>query len=132
MVPTNNGGEAISTTNMQMFLAQKLTVGTVEGVAVTREADARASNCDYVLTSDFAKLKQSTAGKIGGMFGKVTNTSVGGNYDAQVDFKLLSLKSGQITLQNKAASKSESNVDRAAEGVLGQEASTILAAGLKN
>ena len=131
MAPTNNGGESVST-NMQMYLAQKLTGSNVEGVAVSSEADARASNCDYVLTSDFSKLKQTTAGKIGGMFGKVTNTSVGGTYDAQVDFRLLSLKSGQVTLQNKAASKSESNVDRAAEGVLNQEASTILAAGLKN
>ena len=132
LVPTNNGGEVISTTNMQMFLAQKLTGGNVEGVAVTSEADARSSGCDFVLSSDFSKLKQSTAGKIGGMFGKVTNTSVGGNYDAQVDFKLVSLKSGQTTMQNKAASKSENNVDRAAESALAQEASTVLASGLKN
>ncbi len=132
LIPTNNGGEAISTTNMQTFLAEKLTGGNIEGVAVTSESDARSSNCDFVLSSDFSKLKQSTAGKIGGMFGKVTNTSVGGNYDAQIDFKLVSLKSGQTTLQNKAASKSESNVDRAAEGVLAQEANAVLGLGLKN
>ena len=98
----------------------------VEGVAVGSESDASAAGCDYILSSDFSKLKQSTAGKIGGMFGKVTNTSVTSNYDAQVDFKLVSLKSGQATLQNKAASKSESNVDKAAEGVLAMEASMII------
>ena len=128
LAPTNRGGESISTTNMQAYLAQRLTSGNVEGLAVTSEADARSSGCDYVLTSDFSKLKQSTAGKIGGMFGKVTNTAVGGNYDAQVDFKLVSLKSGQTTLQNKAAAKSESDVDRAAQGVLAMEAASVLAA----
>ena len=61
------------------------------------------------------------------MFGKVTNTAVGGNYDAQVDFKLVSLKSGQTTLQNKAAAKSESDVDHAAQGVLAMEATSVLA-----
>ena len=126
LAPTNKGGDAISITNMQAYLAQQLTSGNVEGVAVTSEADATSSGCDYILTSDFSKLKQSTAGKIGGMFGKVTNTNVAGNFDAQVDFKLVSLKSGQATLQNKAASKSESNVDKAAEGVLAMEASMII------
>ena len=132
LMPTNNGGDAISTTNMQSFLAQKLTNGNVEGVTVGNEADARAAGCDFILSSDFSKLKQSAAGKIGGMFGKVTNTGVGGNYDAQVDFKLVSLKSGATTLQNKSASKSESNVDRAAEGVLSQEAAAVLASAGRN
>lgn len=127
LAPTNRGGESISTTNMQTYLAQRLTSGNVEGVAVTSEADARSSGCDYILTSDFSKLKQSTAGKIGGIFGKVTNAAVGGNYDAQVDFKLVSLKSGQTTLQNKAAAKSESDVDHAAQGVLAMEATSVLA-----
>ena len=36
-----------------------------------------AKNCDFILSSDISKLKQSTASKIGGLFGKVT-----GNDDA--------------------------------------------------
>ena len=97
LAPTNRGGEAISITNMQAYLAQKLTSGNVEGIAVTSEADARSAGCDYVLSSDFSKLKQSTASKIGGMFGKVTNTdtSASRTYDTQVDFKLVSLKRGR-------------------------------------
>ncbi len=130
--PTNRGGESISITNMQAFLAQKLTTGNIEGVSVGSEADARNAGCDYVLTSDFSKLKQSTAAKIGGMFGKITNTGVSGNYDTQVDYKLVSLQSGQVTLQNKATSKTETNVDRAAESVLEIEAGAVVSAGLKN
>jgi hypothetical protein len=128
--PTNNAGENISTTNMQMFLIQKLSVGNVEAVSVASEADARAAGCDYVLSSDFSKLKQSTASKIGGIFGKVTNTDTSSsrNYDAQVDFKLVPLAGGGKALNSKAANKSESDVDRAAEAVLALEAQQILGA----
>ncbi len=128
LAPTNRTGENISTTNLQAFLVQNLTTGNVEAVSIGSEADARAAGCDFILSSDFSKLKQSTAGKIGGMFGKVTNTNVSGMYDAQVDYKLVSLNNGQTTLQNKAASKTESNLDRAAEGVLAQEAGMVASA----
>ena len=125
--PTNKAGENISISNMQSFLIQKLTGGNIEAVAVSSESDAKSASCDYVLTSDFSKLKQSSASKIGGMFGKVTgtDTSAAKNYDAQVDFKLVALSGGK-NVANKASNKSESNVDRAAEAVLSQEASTIL------
>lgn len=129
LIPTNRSGEDISTTNMHSFLIQQLSRGNVEAVAVSSEADARTANCDYVLTSDFSKLKQSTASKIGGMFGKVTGGDPNAlkNYDAQVDFKLVALTGGK-TLANKASNKSESNVDRAAESVLSLEAQQILSA----
>jgi len=127
LAPTNNSGENVSTTNLQSYLIQKLTSGKVEAVAVGSEIDARAANCDYVLTSDFSKLKQSTASKIGGMFGKITNkdTSATRNYDAQVDFKLTDLTGGK-TVSNKAANKTEGDADRAAESVLALEAEQIL------
>ena len=130
LAPTNRAGENISLANMQSYLVQKLTSGNVDAVAVGSEADVRAAGCDFILSSDFSKLKQSTASKIGGMFGKITNsdTSAAKNYDAQVDFKLMSLGTGQQITQNKAASKTESDLDRAAQGVLAAEANAILAA----
>ncbi len=127
--PTNKSGESISTTNLQSFLVQKLTGGSVEAVAVNSEADAKAASCDYVLSSDFSKLKQSTASKIGGMFGKVTNTDTSSarNYDAQIEYKLVPLSGGKA-VSSKASNKSESDVDRAAEAALSQEVSAILSA----
>ncbi len=127
--PTNKAGENISTKNMQSFLIGKLTGGSVEAVAVNSESDAKSADCDYILTSDFSKLKQSTAGKIGGMFGKVTGTDTSsvGKYDAQVDFKLVGLTNGK-NVQSKAANKTESNADKAAESVLSLEAQQILSA----
>jgi hypothetical protein len=130
LTPTNRSTENISTTSLQSYLAQKLTVGNTEGITVGSEDEARSAGCDFVLSSDFSKFKQSTASKIGGLFGKVTNTdsSASRNYDAQVDFKLVSLKTGQPVLQNKAAAKAEGDANHVAEGVLAQEAMAVLAA----
>ncbi len=130
LVPANRTSEIVSTTNLQTYLIRQLTVGNVEAVAVNSEADAKALNCDYILSSDISKLKQSTGSKIGALFGKVTNsdTSASQRYDAQVDFKLVLLSSGQSVLQSKAASKTDGNADHSAEFVLAQEASAVLAA----
>ncbi|MGH7784079.1 MAG: hypothetical protein ACREO5_09610, partial [Candidatus Binatia bacterium] len=130
LMPTNRSSENISTSGLQSYLVQLLTTGNVDAVAVSSESDAKAAGCDFLLSSDFSKLKQSTAGKIGGMFGKITNTdtSAAAKYDAQVDYRLTSLSNGQSVLQNKAAAKTESDADRAAQGVLAQEASAVLAA----
>ncbi len=130
LAPTNRSGESVSITNLQSYLVEKLSFGNVEGIAVGSEADARAADCDYILTSDFSKLKQSTSSKIGGLFGKVTNTdsSASLNYEAQVDFKLVKLAGGVSVLQNKASSKTAGNVVRAAEAVLALEAAAVLSA----
>lgn len=130
LVPGNRTSEMVSTTSLQQFLTQKLTGGNVEAIAVSSEADAKAMNCDYLLSSDISKLKQSTASKIGGMFGKVTNTDTSGtqNFDTQVDFKLTSLASGQSVLQSKAAAKVAGSAETAAQNVLSQEASAVLGA----
>lgn len=126
-VPSNRG-EPVATDDLQAFLAQKLTVGNVEGVAVSSEAEARSLECDYILSSEISKLKQTTASKVGGLFGKVTSIPSGSaKYEAQVDFTLVSLKTGQPTLRNKAAANSETGAVRAAESVLALEATAILA-----
>ncbi len=130
MVPSNRTNESVSTTNLQSFLIQKLMVGNVEAVAVSSEADAKAANCDYILLSEISKLKQSAASKIGGLFGKVTNTDTSGaqTFDTQVDFKLTSMANNQSVLQSKATAKIAGNADTAVQGVLTQEASAVLAA----
>ncbi len=126
--PTNNGGENVSAKNLQAFLVQKLTTGNVEAVAIASEDDAKNSDCDYLLTSGFSKLKQSTSSRIGGMLGKVTNTdtSASRSYEAQVDFLLVSRKDGKTVSKNKANFKGEADVDRAAENALSQEAAMVL------
>ena len=83
---------------------------------------------DYVLTTDIVKLKQSTAGKIGGLFGKVTGTPTAGTYDAQAEYKLIKISDNKVVLQSKAANKSETEAMAAAQNILGMEATAVLGA----
>ena len=125
LMPTNRG-DGVSTSALQSFLADHLSGGNVMGVAVSSEAEARSMGATYILTSDISKLKQS---KVGGLFGKVTGVTTGAaNYDAQVDFKLVKVADGSTVLSSKAAAKSETEAQRAAEGILGQEAIAVLGA----
>ena len=126
LVPTSRG-DGVSGPALQSYLVEKLSGGNVMGVAVSSEAEAKAIGAAYILSSDISKMKQSTGGKIGGMFGKVTGVPTGGSpFDAQVDFKLVKLADGSTVLSSKAASKSESEAQRAAEVILGQEAVAVL------
>ena len=130
LAPVNRTSENVSTTNLRSYLVQKLTVGNIEAIDVASEAQAKELNCDYILLSDISKLKQSAASKIGGLFGKVTNTdtSASQTYDTQIDFNLISLANSKSVLQSKATAKIAGNADTAVQGVLTQEASAVLAA----
>ena len=127
VIELRNSGEAnISVSNLQAFLAKRLTSGKIEGVVYGSETEARAAGCDYVLSSNFTKLKQSTTGKIGGIFGKITNTGTSGNFEVQLEFQLRSLSSGQTALSNKVIQKNQSDANTAAETALSEEANLIL------
>lgn len=126
MLPVNRG-EAISLPAVQRYFADRLTAGNVEGVAVSSEAEAKTLNCDYIVTSEFSKLKQSTASKIGGIFGAATGTDTGPpKYDAQIDFKVVKVADGKAVLQKKAAAKTETDAQRAAEAVVMAAAAMVM------
>jgi curli biogenesis system outer membrane secretion channel CsgG len=108
-----------------MFLIDQLSGGNVRAIAVSSEADARAAGATYILTSDISKLKQS---KAGGLFGAVTGISAAAKFDAQVDYKLVKLADGSMVLSSKAASKSETEANAAAQNILGMEAVAVLGA----
>ena len=128
LAPNNPTGENVSTTNLQAYLVQQLTSGSVEAVGVGSEADAKAAGCQYLLSSDFTKLKQSTASKIGGMFGKITNTdtSAARTWDIQIDYLLINITDGKSATKSKAVAKASGEVDRVAETALAAEASAVL------
>jgi hypothetical protein len=127
-LPVNKTNESVSLPDLQNFLVGKLSDGKVEAVGVINETEARMMSCDYVLTSDLSKMKLSTGGKIGGIFGKVTNTDTSGmkDYEAQIDFKLVSLADGKTVAQSKATNKFKGDADKAAESVLALEARQVL------
>jgi hypothetical protein len=127
--PTNRSSESLSVSGLQSYLAGKLTSGKYEGMAVGSESEAKAAGCDYVVTSDLSKLKESNASKFGGILGKVTSTDTSGSrhFDVQVDYKLMSLASNQQVLQSKASAKFDGSADAAAQNVLSLEAAAVLA-----
>ncbi len=130
VAPTNPSGENVSTANLQSYLVQQLSVGNVEAVPVENESDAKMAKCDYILTSDFSKLKQSAASKVGGFLGKVTNTdtSAAKSWDVQIDFLLIALPDGRSATKSKTVTKTSGNVDLVAQTALAMEASAVLAA----
>jgi len=130
LMPINHTKENVNTAHLLAYLVQQLTIGTVEAIPIGTEADAKREDCDYILTSNISKLKESTASKIGGLFGKVTSTdsSASRSFEAQVDFKLMTLADGKAVLQNKASAKVAGDAEVAAQGVLSQEATAVLAA----
>jgi hypothetical protein len=129
LLPSNRTSETISMENLRSFLTERLTSGKIEAVELNSAADAKMMACDYVLSVDVSKLKQSAASKIGGMFGKVTGTDTSSvqKYEAQIDYKLTT-PDGQIAVQNKAQQKSEGNAETAAESALSQTIPAILSA----
>ena len=127
VIPTNRG-DSVSPSALQSLLIERLRSDTVMAIAVASEADAKTMGLDYALTTDITKLKQSTAGKIGGLFGKATGAPTSGTFDAQAEYKLTKLSEGKVVLQSKAANKSETEVNAAAQNVLGMEATAVLGA----
>jgi hypothetical protein len=128
LAPTNRG-DSVSASALQSYLVQQLSADNTMGIAVSSEAEARSMGAAYILSTDITRLKQSTGGKIGGMFGHAVGVPTGGGaYDAQVEYKLVKVADGSTVLSSKASSKTDTEAQRAAEGILGQEATAVLAA----
>jgi hypothetical protein len=108
LMPSNKTSESVSPDNLQSYLISKLTGGNVEAVALSSESAAKSLECDYVLSTDVTRLKQSAAGKVGGMFGKVTGTDTSGiqKFEAQIDYRLTTAD-GAGAAQNKAVQKAD-------------------------
>ncbi|MFN0124492.1 MAG: DUF3471 domain-containing protein, partial [Blastocatellia bacterium] len=125
--PLNKSGELIEPDPLQALLIEKLTGERTDAIALTTEGSARDLGCDYVVMSVVSKLRQaSVAGRIGGLIGKGGSVDDTTTYEAQVDFKLVSLADGKTVAQSKALSKAKGIPARAAEAAFVEEARLIL------
>ena len=112
---------------MRSGLIDNLTSGNFEAIAVDSVEDAQSKSCDFVLHADITRLKQSAANKIGGMFSKATGSEmVKEKFEAQIDFKVISVASGQTTVQNKIVQKIEGDAETVARAILSQLAKIII------
>jgi hypothetical protein len=99
---------------------------------VTAGAEARQADCDFILYTDLAALNQQgtdkAAGKIGGIFGRVTGVGVpaGKRYEARVEFRLIA-SDGRMVLQSAETSAGD-NEASSISAALQKEAQAVVAA----
>jgi hypothetical protein len=88
------------------------------------EAEAKARQCDFILYTEIAALKTSSAKKIGGMFGKAAGVSGIDKTEAKIDYRLFAVNETVARLQATASAKEEG--DEASAGVaIEQEARMV-------
>lgn len=80
---------------------------------------------DYTLNIQFNKIKESAAGKIGGLFGKVTGVpTTGGKVDIDMTTTLTGARSGEAKIKNKfdgpLTNALHAAIDQALDQLLGQ------------
>ncbi len=71
------------------------------------EAEAKASQCDFILYTDISSLKISAAKALGGFLGKAAGVGGVGKSDARVDFKLFAVGETSPRLQSSVTGKEE-------------------------
>jgi hypothetical protein len=107
-------GEGLPSPSLQQQLVATLNSGEYEAIAVSSEEQARAMNCDMVLSTDFTRVKQ--AGKLGGIMKAIKNTdpSAASSFNLDATFKLNLLADGSLKTQQKLSGKYEGVIDEAA------------------
>ncbi|MGH8458838.1 MAG: hypothetical protein ACRESV_05765, partial [Nevskiales bacterium] len=94
-------------------------------------AEARQKECDFILYTDVAKLKQG-GGKLGGMFGKVTGGAGGmGKYEVAVNFRLFATGDEGARLASTATTKGEGEAGEVLASVMPEEAKQAVAEALR-
>lgn len=130
----NSAGGSVSLGSLRERLVGSISDSNVEAVALdasdpsAADAEAKAKDCDFVLYTNLSALKQSAAGKVGGMFGRVTGVGTPGaeKYESRVDFRLL-VVGGASQLESSATSKEE-GADASVGAALEREAHAVNAA----
>lgn len=112
-------GVAADQSEINMYLAAKLR----ENAFKTRAG--ATSGVDYVLTVEIAKLKESTGGKIGGLFGKVTGTDVKAG-KTEIEMTVTLARAGAPAAQSRVAKKFDGNATDAVRAALDEALEKIL------
>jgi hypothetical protein len=96
---------------------------------VAAGAEARQADCDFILYTDLAALEEhKTAGKLGGIFGRVTGVGVPSlkKYEARVEFRLVA-SDGRMILQSTETAAGD-NEAASISAALQKEALAVVAA----
>jgi hypothetical protein len=129
MALSNSSGKPLNLNTYQSMLVMQLAGDKVDAVAISSESEAKTMNCDYILTTDIKSIKQSAAGKIGGMFGKVTGAPTsGGKVESIIAYGLKGLSSSaSASLQAEATAKVEGD-ENSIMAAVGNEVQAVMKA----
>ncbi|MGB8508307.1 MAG: hypothetical protein WCD76_07875, partial [Pyrinomonadaceae bacterium] len=125
----------VSIDALRARLAGAISDAGVEAVALSATSpnavavEAGEKDCDFILYTDITAMKQSKAGKIGGMFGRATGVGAMGadKTDSKIDFRLLPLAGATPLLQSSTTAKEEGD-EASAGAALDREAQAVVAA----
>ncbi len=103
---------------LQHHIVANLTSGTIEAVAITSEEDAKKYHCDFVLNTDFVKVKSGS--KVGGLLKAIKNTdpNAASSFAIEANLVLTNLSDGSSRLQQNVNGKYDGNPDAAAKKAL--------------
>lgn len=133
----NKSGGSVSLDELRERLVASIEGSVVEAIPLdaseqmAAEAEAKQKECDFVLYTDLSALKQSAAGKVGGMFGRAVGVPTAGaeKYESRVDFRLFAV-GGASQLESNATAKEE-GADASVSAALDREGKAVAAAARK-
>jgi hypothetical protein len=110
------GASAAARAEAEQYIRQKISERNLRAVSGTG---------DYVLNVDFKQVKESTAGKVGGIFGKVTGVDTG--KIGKVDIDMTATLSGGATGEAKVKNKFDGPLSDAVRAAIDQALDQLLA-----
>lgn len=123
------GDGQVQASLQQQNLVNDLRSDKVESIPVANEQEAREKNCDYVLNTDFTKIKQ--ASKVGGIIKALKNTDPNAavSFNISATLTLVTLADGSTKTQQKVDGKYDGKVvDDAAKKALDEGSNQVLKA----
>lgn len=131
-VINDRSGRLGSTANLRQRLIDDLDGSELDAIALNADspdalvAEARAKQCDFILYTDIASIKQSKAGKVGGLLGRAAGVGSGGvdKSESRVEFRLVPTASTAPRLQANATAKEEGD-EQSVLAALTQEAQRV-------
>ena len=116
----NKAGRSISLDALRQRLIEQLRTNSADAISLNAssqmeaEAEAKVKQCDFILYTDVAALKQN---KIGGMFGNITGVGGGFKTEAKLEFRLFAVGESAPRLQSSASAKLEGDENSAGSAV---------------
>jgi hypothetical protein len=120
------GEESLQVAVLQKHLVNTLRTDKIEAIAVASQEDAEKFKCDYVLMTEFTRVKQGS--KVGGLLKALKNTdpSAVTSFNIEANLSLLTFPDGAEKAKEKVDGKFEGKADEAAKKALEKGSSGLL------